>query len=68
MGGRQVIPQGTWENSRFVLASTKDAEIARLKAGLRSAIAELERVTVVKDGHPSVSHSLIYNLRGLLGQ
>ena len=64
--------QGTWENGRFVLASTKDDKISRLerenaalRQGLLTACNELDRAVVVTDGHPSISHNLRLNLRNL---
>ncbi|HYG24495.1 MAG TPA: hypothetical protein VEH04_17080 [Verrucomicrobiae bacterium] len=42
------------------------AAIRALKTGLGAAVRELERVNNVKDGHPLVSHNLLYNLRNLL--
>ena len=41
---------------------------AELVAALRMAVNELQRVTVVTDGHPSVSYNLMYNLRQVLGR
>ena len=46
----------------------QDATIAELVAALRMAVNELQRVTVVTDGHPSVSYNLMYNLRQVLGR
>ena len=38
----------------------------KMREGLEAAIRELDRVTVVKDGHPNVSHGLMHNLRKAL--
>ena len=38
----------------------------KMEDGLHAAIRELERVDNVKDGHPLVSHNLMYNLRGIV--
>ena len=43
--------------------STPPNETARL---LDSALNELERVNEIKDGHPTVSHNLRYNIRSHL--
>lgn len=53
-----------------IYGETKDHELLkhaeRMEDGLYSAIQELERVNSIKDGHPLVSHNLLYNLRNLL--
>lgn len=38
----------------------------RMEDGLHAAVRELERVNNIENGHPLVSHNLLYNLRGLL--
>jgi len=42
------------------------AHARKMEDGLHAAVRELERVDSAKDGHPLVSHNLLYNLRGLL--
>lgn len=51
------------ERNRAEQAEQRNVELV---AALRNAVRELARVTVVTDGHPSVSHNLMYNLRGIL--
>jgi hypothetical protein len=53
-----------------VYGETKDHELLKhsrkMEDGLYSAIRELERVNIVRDGQPLVSHNLLNYLRELL--
>ena len=53
---------------KYAHDTTLEDQNAELAAALRMAVNELQRVTVVTDGHPSVSYNLMYNLRQVLGR
>jgi hypothetical protein len=59
------IERDAGQPGSFARCEKLERENANLHGALKAAILELDRVNTVKDGHPLVSHNLLYNLRQL---
>jgi ribosomal protein L16 Arg81 hydroxylase len=64
----EVIDKEEWSKVFRDQQEESCKENAELHKLLTSAVRELERVDNVKDGHPLVSHSLLYNLRNAIAK